>query len=322
MSAFINKILFINHGISHSCGVNAQGRRHFYCLSKSEKFDFIYCEPQSFRELKDISDKINPLCIIYNYMPIVLPWVNEEIHSLNTKHVCVVHNITPHLLANNQYQYGNLFNNYITLDSSLNVDNKLIFKTDRPLYELDAPQSSLEKNTIIKIGTFGFPFVHKGFHKLVEVVNAEFDNAVINLHMSDSHFCNNETSRILSLCAKAATKPNIKINYTHHYRSEIDMVKYLNKNHINALLYDNIEGAGVSAAIDYLISAQRPILISNSQQFRNFHHRVCVFPRRTLRSIVENYDQEVNNIKNIYMDRNKILKQTEEIIEIICQTKQ
>jgi hypothetical protein len=313
----MKKILFINHGISHRCGVHAQGRRHFQRLAESKKYLFAYSEIDSYEKFRQICNVEPPDVIIYNYMPVVLPWVDQRIRQVDAKHVCVVHNITPQNLSDGTYRSSTLFDNYITLDFSLDVDEKIIFKTHRPLckHDTETPGSVGGLKEPIKIGTFGFPFVHKGFHKVAQRVNSEFDKAIINLHMSDSYFCNNQTSHILSLCNDAITKEGIRINYTNNYLDEIDMIKYLSRNDINVLFYDNVDNVGVSAAIDYLISAQKPVLISSSQQFRNFWNKVGVYPHKTMRNIVDDYDQEIKNIRNLYVENGDILKQTEEIIE-------
>lgn len=310
-------ILFINHGLSKSCGVHAQGVRHFESLSKSNKYNFIYCEINSFEDLQIQYDKFKPILIMYNYMPIVLPWLNSNIKSLNVKNVCLIHNITQNLVDTNQYLYDDIFDSYITLDISLNVTGNF-YKTNRPVYNFNPKEENLDINNL-KIGTFGFPFLHKGFDKVVNLVNSEFDNATVNLHMTDSFFCKNETEKILNLCQNSITKPGIKLNYTNNYLTEIEMVEYMSKNDINALFYDNIEGVGVSAAIDYLISAQKPILISDSQQFRNFSKIISTYPNKGFKYIVDNYDKELTNIKNIYINCTNVLKDTEEIInKILC----
>jgi len=97
------------------------------------------------------------------------------------------------------------------------------------------------------------------------------------------------------------------------------MVEYMSKNDINALFYDNIENVGVSAAIDYLISAQKPILISQSQQFRNFKSNIPVYPEKGFKYIIDNYDNQLLNIKYIYNDCKNISNDTEKIInKILC----
>jgi hypothetical protein len=306
-------ILFINHGFSKHCGVYTQGVRHFDSLKDSKKYNFIYGEVTNYEDLENLYKKNNPSIIMYNYMPVVMPWLDQKIKKFNTKNICIIHNITQQIVDLNLYNYNNIFDLYITLDMSLNLKNKNIFKTHRPVYKFINEKHNL--NNPVKIGTFGFPFLHKGFHNVVKQVNQEFNEAVINLHMTDSYFCQNETDVILNLCKNEITKPNIKLNYSNNYLSEIELVSFLNKNDINILLYDNIENVGVSAAIDYLISAQKPILISKSQQFRNFFKTLPIYPEKNLSYIIENYNYEQDNVCNIYNDCKSILEQTEKIID-------
>jgi hypothetical protein len=72
---------------------------------------------------------------------------------------------------------------------------------------------------------------------------------------------------------------------------------------------------GVSAAIDYLISAQRPVLISKSQQFRNFYNDLPLWPDFNFRYIMDNYEYEKNRIQKIYNNCINTLSETEKIIE-------
>ena len=312
----MKNILFLNHGYSNRCGVYAQGVRHFENLKKSKIYNFLYFDITNFLEVEHLYSMYNPIAIMYNYMPVVMPWLNNNISTLDTKNICIIHNITQHIVNTNQYNCG-YFNHYISLDKSLTTDNYKLFALDRPIYEYISKNNNI--NTPLKIGTFGFPFLHKGFDEVVKTVNNELDEAEINLHMGDSFFCNNETEKILQLCSNNITKPNIKLNFSNHYMEEKEIIDYLNQNDINCLFYKNIDGVGVSAAIDYMISAQKPILISTSQQFRNFHSELPIYPYQNLTYIINNYNKEYLNIKSIYNRCCKLLEQTEAILKIIIE---
>lgn len=307
-------ILFLNHGHSNKCGVYAQGIRHFENLKESKIYNFLYFDVINFTEVYNLCNIYNPEAIMYNYMPVVMNWLNYNIKTLKTKNICVIHNITQKLVDNNQYNDG-YFDNYISLDRSLIVDNNKLFSQDRPIYKYNSNVSVI--NNPIKIGTFGFPFLHKGFDEVIKTTNNEFEAAEINLHMSESFFCNNETEKIVEMCLSNITKPNIKLNFTNHFIEEKQIIDFLNKNDINCLFYHNLDGVGVSAAIDYMISAQKPILISTSQQFRNFHNELPVYPFQNLTYIVEHYAEQLQIVKNIYNRCLTLLESTHNILNKI-----
>jgi hypothetical protein len=166
----------------------------------------------------------------------------------------------------------------------------------RPLFELESVHSDTldnnvdilsfieynEGNDVPVFGSFGFGFDNKGFHKVVEKVNLEYDRAIIKLVISGAHFDpqSQSTSALAKLkCESANVKPGIKLMITHEFLSNSQVLAFLSKNTMNVFLYDSMHGRGISSAVDYALSVKRPIGISDSYMFRHllaYRDTICL----------------------------------------------
>ncbi len=63
-------VLFLNHKIQ-SCGVYQYGFRVFNILQKSNTNIYVYKEIENYTEYIDITNKIQPNIIIYNYHDVI-----------------------------------------------------------------------------------------------------------------------------------------------------------------------------------------------------------------------------------------------------------
>ncbi len=313
----MKKILYINHGFTKKCGVYDLGYRHFNSLNLSKKYIFKYVEICSHDEyIKKINEE-SPDAIFLNWMPNLFDFLNNKTKLKDKKIYCI-----PHLIAKfNEKEYKNFYQNYknmfdyiIMLDpSSTDIDG--FFKTDRPLINFESKHR--EKNSIPNIGSFGFAFDHKKFDLIVKKTNEEFDEAVLNFYISEAFFNDNHErlNSIIDSCFKQIKKTNIKLNINTNFLSYEELLINLNKNDINCLFYQDNLSVGVSSALDYLLSAQKPIMLSNSQMFRSYSNMIPKF-NESLKDIYDNYEKNLNNIENIYLNSiNNILLDTEKILD-------
>ena len=70
-------VLFLNHKIQ-SCGVYQYGVRVFNILQKSYTPVYVYKEIENYTEYVDITNKIKPKIIIYNYHGATMSWLNNN----------------------------------------------------------------------------------------------------------------------------------------------------------------------------------------------------------------------------------------------------
>lgn len=316
------KVLFINNN-KQTCGVYQYGVRLFNILNKSKKIQYIYKEIICSNSYNNILIQYNDISsIIYNYHPITMLWLSNNTiqKNKNIKNICIYHecilkdilffdiklNINPLFFDNNKH-FGiprPIFNNIdnfldIYIPSNKNIQNFIDY------YENDTPI----------FGSFGFGFDTKGFHRIINLINNNFDKAIIKLVIPIEHNSPYDI-KYINYCKNIVVKKNIKVIFSHHFFTNEDILKFLYKNDMNIFLYDYdklkyIENAkiGVSSVIDYAISVKKPIGISNSLMFNHIYNdKICLYKTPInicMNESVQYYSKFLNdysdsNINNIF----------------------
>jgi hypothetical protein len=240
-------ILIIN-GFIQNCGVCQYGKRVGSILTKSKKYNITYAEPKNLEECYLVIDQIKPKVIIYNYLPATIPFLNNQFFSyIKNK------NIKQGLIIHNGNIWGN-FDFYLHQNPDFTEDqnNKSLL---RPLIEYES--SNILNDKPIKIGTFGFFGSHKKLNSICKIINNQMDQETeINFHITRSFLSNQEEcDNIKSSCLEEITKPNIKINITQNFLSDIELLSFLNNNHLNIFFYDDYNFYnGISSSIDFALS--------------------------------------------------------------------
>ena len=151
-----------------------------------------------------------------------------------------------------------------------------------------------EENVPI-FGSFGFGFNRKGFDKIIQLINNQYDNAIIKLVMPHAETCPSDEN-IINRCIGNITKAGIKLMVTHDFFDENDILLFLQSNTMNIFMYETHQSAGVSSVIDYALSVKIPIAISDASWFRHIYSdEICVYKRsikdilNTSRSYCEQY---------------------------------
>lgn len=285
----MKRILFVTHTKAR-CGVYEFGKSIIEVLKHSARYDFVHLECASLDALHDGISHYQPAAIIYNYHPSVLPWLIRKVvpgvyvNNISTvivPQIGIIHEITQSI-ANTATAYRNkfelgrafhlgnsLFDFYIAPDPTLLLSNPLVYKTGRliPAYSNGFPQPNIPT-----IGSFGFGTPNKGFEKIVELVQAEFDEAVIRFNIPYADFGDKEGIRaktIAEKCGGLIKKKGIQLKVTHEFHDEKGMLDFLAQNTINVFLYKNTRGRGLSSTVDKAIAVQRPVAVSDSIMFRH-----------------------------------------------------
>lgn len=303
-------ILFVSHP-PKQCGVYEFGRTVFQAIAASPSYSFIKAECGSLIELKEKIKEFNPAAIIYNYHPSVLPWIcskvskglyRNHIAGIHPVQVGIIHEVTQSI-ADTATGYGNrfitgaspkklntLFDFYIAADPTLLLKNPLVFKTGRliPEYNKQVPAPAT-----LTIGSFGFATPNKGFEKLVERVNLEFDEAIIRLNMPAADFGDPDGAnarQIAEQCRQRIRKPGIKLEVTHDFMTDTALLDFLAGNSMNVFHYEDKQGRGISSAVDNALAVKRPVAVSRCPMFRHLLQAkpsVCV-EDLSLREILAN----------------------------------
>lgn len=307
------RILFVTHTKSR-CGVYEFGKNLVNVLKKSDAFELIWSECGSLEDLRTAYAEFCPDAIIYNYHPAVLPWIvtkpapglaprlyKNNIASIPVPQIGLLHEVTQEiadtavnyktrLLFGGKKILNSLFDFYIVPDPTLLLKNPCVFKTGRfiPQYSVRNQQ----QGDRVIVGSFGFGSPSKGFEKIVDLVQKEFDAALIRFNIPAADFCDKDgenARKIADNCRKLLEKPGIELQITHDFLGDDELLDFLAGNSINVFCYEDSANRGISSATDYAIAAGRPIAVSNSSMFRHIIRAlpgVCLSNSR-LKSIFE-----------------------------------
>jgi len=272
-------VLFVNHK-QQNCGVYEFGKRVHDLAKKSFIVSYNYIEVNSRSEFDKTLNEVNPNVILYNWYPVTMPWLTEDLVSSRKsfKHFFLFHDGN---VRRNFDKY--LFSGAIGKD--INFPKDKIEILPRPLFTYDGTYSI---NDIPTIGSFGFGGWQKGFTSLVELVNKEFEEAIINIQMPFAYFGDRygkETIKIAEECRKLNTNPKIILNIHHEFLSNDDVLKFLANNDINVFLY-RAANQGLSSVIDYALSVRRPIAITNDTMFKHIFKKEISVDDRPLKDIL------------------------------------
>lgn len=189
----------------------------------------------------------------------------------------------------------------------------------RPLYEFSKPKI---KNEIPTLCSFGLAFEHKGFDDVVHKVNAEFDNAVLNLHITNAHYGDaSGTLRdsIVQSLKAIPLKPGITLNITTDFKSNEDLLDFVNSADMLVLGYRR--GTDISSVPDYAISTETPIALTDIGQFRHIYKSEIDINKNSLPEILEFYKNQdyISQLKQQW-SREVLLRTFEQFVTEVCET--
>lgn len=263
----MKKILFISRK-AERCGVADYGRRVNSALQKSSLFETHWAEIESAQEYVEWYNKVMPDLVLYNYYPVILPFVTDEFIA-PIRHI-------PHVTVYHEVGFAFSPNAIIDIDSTKEdkpEDN--YFTSPRPLFE-DVNFKDFPPNEVPTIGSFGFGFPDKNFPKIAELVCSQFDKAKIRLNTPFATFGDAEGDRAKAEVEKmrqiiANSGKNIELEVTHDFLEHEHLLNFLRQNDINIFLYDPHQTRSLSGSIDYALSVRKPIGISRSWMFRHIN---------------------------------------------------
>lgn len=314
-------ILFLNHK-KKQCGVYQYGLRIYNIIKFTKDINYEYYELDSVEEYNNISSQKNYYAIIYNYHTVTMNWLNSNNIIKNILSIVIPHEVP-----------ATFFNITCDIDPDA-VETNIHYSLPRPIYEnideilSNINYSSEENKNFINLhtnenlpifGSFSFGFEFKGFDKIVKLINENYDDAVIKFIIPTADYCPTSfqiNENLRSKCLSLNIKSGIKLLISHAFFSNEEILKFLNNNTMNIFLYDKLDGRGISSAIDYAISINKPIGISDSYMFRNIYSdEICLYKTSIVNCLnnsvnychkyLEKYSNEHlrNKFKNIFTSR-------------------
>ncbi len=333
-------VLFVSHNATQ-CGVYEFGQQVFEVLANSKKYRFVKAECASMDDLNLAIKRESPIAIIYNYHPSVLPWLSKKIASkvfrnnisgLKMPQIGIIHEVTQEiadnatgyrnrlLLGRNSKKINSLFDYYIAPDPTLLLKNPLVYKTGRLIPQYNKVAAIPPRTTI---GSFGFGTPNKGFENLVSIVQQEFDEAVIRLNIPFATFGDPDginARRIAENCRSIIQKPGICLEISHDYLDKEQVLDFLAGNTLNAFLYEDKSGRGLSSATDLALAVKRPIAVSRCPMFRHIlaaNPSVCI-EDNSLKQIIANGFEPLRKVSEDW-DAPNLVFEYERILNSVLQ---
>lgn len=264
------RVLLINTK-QKQCGAHQYLLRIFDLLKSDSRFEYTEFESESEFCKTDISVYSH---VILNYYNLLFPWWNPYCHS----RIYYIYHEGPIRFP---VSYD------LILDSDPTAKNGIPRPTFKP-----KTLTTFTPGKIPVIGTFGFPLYEKRFDEILRLVQEQFDEARIRISLPMCHHLDNETDDTkIRLFAQTIYqliyKPGVKLEITHDFMDEDQLLTFLSTNDINMFLYDNgSTQRGCSSVIDYALNVNRPIAISNDSMFRHIYDdRICAY-KRPIRDIM------------------------------------
>jgi hypothetical protein len=165
---------------------------------------------------------------------------------------------------------SDVFDYHLCQDPDMIINNPCVLKTKQLVYPYTNITPLPETPTI---GSFGFGTPGKGFDRLVEQVQKEFDTAIIriNLPFNDVVDINGTTHAIPTAkkCREKLYKPGVILEITHTFFTEPQLLDFLAGNTINCFLYDTKMSLGISGPGLHALAVHRPMAITRCGMFRH-----------------------------------------------------
>lgn len=276
-------LLFLNHS-DEACGVYQYGKRLITIIQKDKNIQYIYKEITNLQEYHSTIEQTPNLSgIIYNYHRSTMGWLSEDTIQKKVINIGIPHE-----------SQTNMFDKLCDLDPIKPIETNE-YKIPRPIFEginfnteqLQHSNSTIRDfitsytdTTMPIFGSFGFGFRNKGFDKIINMVNDQYDHAVIKIIITQAKYGNYSTEAIdiKNDCMSIPVKSGIHVMITNEFFSEQEILLFLHYNTMNLFLYDTMLRRGISSTIDYAISAKKPIGISDSYMFRHIYSdAICVY---------------------------------------------
>lgn len=254
-------VLFVNSR-EKNCGVHQYFARLTRPLIDETKRQF-YIDIDTKHEFDYWCSELHPTIVIYNhYAGAALPWLSREVVDSNR----------------NKFKQAGIYHelplDHLGFDIILHQDptatdtfQHIPLTRPIPVYK-----NNYEYSPIPIFTSFGFGLGGKGFSRLANIVNKEYDRAIIRLHIPFATFGDKSGQGAYSWINDARskiTKPGIELQATHHFLSEDDLLDLLAQSACNCFFYDENYGRGLSGTLDYALAVKRPFAITKSWQFKH-----------------------------------------------------
>jgi len=289
------------------CSIWESGKMCYNALKLSKNYTLEYSEEECLDMSCDFA--------IFNQHFTVNNWMNEDIiRKFSKPTFCIVTEVS---FSQNPISCSpDYFSHYVVLDPTIN-ETENIHAFCRPLedFDLSNTDKTLIDYDIPQIFSFGFATYGKEWHKIVELVQNDYDKAFIHFNIPQGTHVpdfihNEEINKIRVGINSVLTKPGIAIKITSDNYSKDELIKMCSTKTINCFFYDrqHIYSAGLSAVTDQAISSGRPLFITNDCTFRHLHKYIDCYPNIGIKDAIEKTQAGVLAMKLDWTSENFVKK--------------
>jgi hypothetical protein len=292
----MKNILLVNRK-RQNCGIYQYGVNIFNSLSKSRENNYLYLETDDENTLINFC-KLNTVdIVIFNWYLHVMRWItNSTIDKLLPRDVyCIYHDDIAPSFRNIKGVFYN--------DPTRQVNNINEFNINRCLFDY---KNTLPKDdSQIIISSFGFGFMDKGFQNVIKKANEEFSNCLIRLHIPDASVDHNNQlkNQTLRECYEMMRNHN-QLVVTSNYMDNNEVLNWLSESTINCFFYDLKPSNGISSVIDYSLSVNVPIAITNCSMFRHINKKDILIEENSIKEIIDMGCEPLIEFKEMWSNEN------------------
>lgn len=298
----MHTILFVNHR-DQACGVQQMGQKCYSKLALSKNYTYHYIDPAQGSEFDHWAGVLNPDVVVYNFYfsGATMPWLTRQKIDSNRhrfKQCTIFHEGNYDTMG-----FDLIFHQDPSFEGiQLNGIPVQVLTRPIPGYNARSDHQPSNQNRAPVIASFGFGLGGKGFARLAESVNREFDQATLKLNVPFARFGDadgNGARQWGADCRSLITKPGIEFILTHDLLPESQLLDWLADSDLIAFLYDQNGGRGISGTFDYALAVRKPIAITRSDQFRHIwqEESSCIYPDTSLKDIL---DQGTQNLEQFH----------------------
>jgi len=262
------QLLMVNSRLKQ-CGVYQYGNNIFSEITKINNLSSKIVDVANQYEYQKAVSQYKPEAVLFNYYPFTMPWLSKKnVQGSNAKKLGVLHEMNEQIVSelNNEF-----FDMHIVPDPTLNSNRKDVFQAPRLVKNFC---NYFPEPEIPTFGSFGFGFGNKGFEKIIDLVQDEYDDAVIKFMMPFNEVVEkngNFARKMADQCKARVRKKGIKLIINHNFLNEKDLINSLAKNTANIFLYDETLDKGISSVLEYAIASRRPLIINKCPMFRHVY---------------------------------------------------
>ena len=255
-------ILIVNRQTTN-CGVHQYGLNIYESLKKSKNNNYHYLETNDVTTLNNFLNNNKIDIIVFNYIIWIMGWITDEIvNKLSSQYNCYF------IYHDGDLKFSSI-KGILYNDPTKIVDNVTEHNINRCLFDFK-PSKNKQNNERPIISSFGFGFPDKGFHNLINKINEEYTDSLIRFHIPNANvdINNHLKTETLKLCENMLNNKNEFI-ITDHYMSNYELLEWLNESSVNCFYYDKKPSKGISSVIDYALSVDVPIAVTNCNMMRH-----------------------------------------------------